>query len=1403
MVHGMRIPVVYEDGVISGEQGEDREGQTYYSYHGIVGRDGKWIIIDGKFVMVSIEGYRVVWQMTIRIEGLPPAAGDTASEDDKIPVLTDPEQGEEAAPGSQEGISDDYSDFPHLTPVPGTDSWTWDWGYHDPCDCEKPWEKHAGPVATVLIGIISAIAAALGGAAGGVAGSVGGALGAALESCIAGGGGADSAFGEGEPSPEEEGEGRDPGGDDYLPPPEAGFGGPDDNPFTNHQSGAGPGDCVRNGLPRYFINTASLNLVVRDTVFTSGGLGPEIDLTLTYNSASSDGGIFGPGWSFAYDWLVEQKGNLVSIHKGSGQVLTFIVTGEGSSTHPAEAQPPVGIFHRLLHYGAYWLYIEKESPVYYRFDRVTGMDLARLTAIGDYYGNAVNLGYSREGNLETVTDAAGRLIRFTFGEHHLCSSFALPDGRRASFSYDGRGYLIHTEDLMGIPVDYEYNGDGTLVKMVTGKSKRTVSFSYRSTGTEKLLQSFTDPRGNTTCYNLLSRSPRRVEAIDPEGNRAIFQSRAGLTEQVIDPLGRAVVFEYEKGLPVSCRDRNGGLTRWEYDGSGRLVKEIDPCGQAISFAYDHSGNLQQIANPLGGSWQYSYNDKNSLVGIISPAGRKITIDYNERGLPRGLTGLGGQKISHDYDRYGNIVAASRAGGGRTVIGYDQQGYMITTAIDALGHTAGFEYDGNGRLVKYHHPDGAEKSVIFDCCYALLTTDERGLSRGYERDANGNIVKEIDAAASTAELAYDSNNNLVSFQDRCGRATFYHYDAARRLTRIVNALGQKQEFDYDPAGNLTALAVAGEEKMRFQYDPCHRLIATTDPLGFTISLERDALGREVMRQGARGQRVAFSYDPDGLLEKVFHDGEEVSRYRYNSGGQMVEARDESGTIAFAYDAEGHVKQVAYPGGWVLSCTSNAGGLVETITYPGGLTVHYTYDNRLRPAEISWPEGWIRYAYDAAGNLVREKRSNGTESSYHYDENERMIALEHSRGEEPFIARHNKLDAAGAIVETEGFQPLEPPADPDFAFSCNAADQIAASSFRYDADGNLISTPGWTAAYDAENRLVELAKDGTTRRYNYNSLGHRFQTIIEGKAHHHYHDPLGNLIFETAEEGKAPRCYLYCHCRPVAVVDGERGSRFYHYDPNGNTLALTGGDGTIAVAYAYSPLGQCLAGGDREGNPFTFGGAYGTISEGEGFYFMKRRFYSAAWGRFLQGDPLGFEGGINSYVYAANNPVTYIDPAGTLVAEAWLAWKAVGVVVGVVTVTYAAAKTAYSAYNTAKEYKRRTEAAEKAKQVFKEYTDICNARGTSLQEKEVAYKRYEEAYKVLVKHHNGILGSAEDTVTNAVDTGINYVTPDCLSVPAALTNTSVGDRAPMDPCTGGGGNYFVPRMPRLPSHYLVNE
>ncbi|MCJ7625265.1 MAG: hypothetical protein MUO76_17345, partial [Anaerolineaceae bacterium] len=71
--------------------------------------------------------------------------------------------------------------------------------------------------------------------------------------------------------------------DNFVNPPVL-DGGMADNPFTVFDGGDGANLCdIPYGLPNYWVNTATLQLYMEDTIFTYQGLGPALRFTISYN----------------------------------------------------------------------------------------------------------------------------------------------------------------------------------------------------------------------------------------------------------------------------------------------------------------------------------------------------------------------------------------------------------------------------------------------------------------------------------------------------------------------------------------------------------------------------------------------------------------------------------------------------------------------------------------------------------------------------------------------------------------------------------------------------------------------------------------------------------------------------------------------------------------------------------------------------------------------------------------------------------------------------------------------------------------------------------------------------------------------------------------------------------------
>jgi len=110
---------------------------------------------------------------------------------------------------------------------------------------------------------------------------------------------------------------------------------------------------------------------------------------------------------------------------------------------------------------------------------------------------------------------------------------------------------------------------------------------------------------------------------------------------------------------------------------------------------------------------------------------------------------------------------------------------------------------------------------------------------------------------------------------------------------------------------------------------------------------------------------------------------------------------------------------------------------------------------------------------------------------------------------------------------------------------------------------------------------------------------------------------------------------------------KGQLYYvHNDHLGTPQKLTNTTGSVVWAGDYDPFGNVAINEDVDGNTVEFNvrlpGQY--YDEETGLHYNYFRYYDPQTGRYITSDPIGLQGGLNTYGYVGGNPVNWIDPEG---------------------------------------------------------------------------------------------------------------------------------------------------------------
>jgi RHS repeat-associated protein len=216
----------------------------------------------------------------------------------------------------------------------------------------------------------------------------------------------------------------------------------------------------------------------------------------------------------------------------------------------------------------------------------------------------------------------------------------------------------------------------------------------------------------------------------------------------------------------------------------------------------------------------------------------------------------------------------------------------------------------------------------------------------------------------------------------------------------------------------------------------------------------------------------------------------------------------------------------------------------------------------------------------------------------------------------------------------------------------------TSATYDSKGNLIlglDTPNTSSyQYDAQNRLLSANKGNTTMYFEYDGLNRQVSRRIGANGTRTFNIWDGWDLVEEYQGANPTAYYLYGATGLIAsVANGQ--FNYYFQDGSGSTSHVTDENGNLKEWYRY----------DLQGTPFFYNSNDTQLSTSVlgvrhlftgqqwyqelGLYDLRNRFYSPDIGRFLQPDPIGFDGdATNLYRYCGNNPVTRWDPFGLQVS-----------------------------------------------------------------------------------------------------------------------------------------------------------
>lgn len=875
-------------------------------------------------------------------------------------------------------------------------------------------------------------------------------------------------------------------------------------------------------------------------------------------------------------------------------------------------------------------------------------DEGLLVSKVDWNGTQTQFEYNDRGLEITRIEAFGtqhqRQTQTVWHKRYRLPVKAISEGKTTVFNYNMAGLLTRK-------VERDTTVKRTLGERLLGKyNQREWQFSYNERGLLSRIDGPRDDLQDITRYEY-----------DEQGNQITVINALGHRNEILERDSR--------GLPLVIENANNIRTRLTYDARGWLVasENIFPDGSNDKTHYsyklgsDYLGNglVETVTLPNGASVSYEYDRARRVIAQSNHYGERI--EYK-------LDALGNRVEETIFDMDGNISKTHKrvfdelsrllktigAHGETLAYRYDTAGNRDLVE-DALGNKTHFAYDALNRLIATADASGNVETRFDSNDRVTHVVDQRGLVTEYHYNGFGDKISQISPDTGTAHFIYDKAGNLVEKVDARQVTTQFVYDALNRVTDVIY-----------PAAN--------DNNIHYVYDAYQtREVSNDDTLAGSLTEIHDVSGHTYYAYNARGQvieqsyaigessyQLAYNYSIHGELESIIYPSGRVVNYDNDERGRLAQVgtsyqgRLDTVVKAFSWDAFGPVSGFDYGNGSKNIISRDLNHRVTGIKVVDSAANDQLYN--------------VGVVYDLAGNIgaIADAVAPYKSQSFTYDDSYRLIRAKGQYGEINYAydGVGNRLNRELLHANTADSIPTRTLESYTYAQDSNRLLSVARAGddgvvkhrhLNYDSVGNIVDdtkyTYGNSLEYGVANRLekVEIGAEGKRAVYTYNAKGQRVSKIFDGVTTHFHYDITDRLIAETtldvAQEDSS-REYIYAAGQRVAMINNTEAETakllFVVNDHLGTPQMLIDEAKQVVWQMNASPFGEMALADSSFKQSLRFPGQYADVETGYSYNYF--RDYDPSLGRYIQSDPIGLLGGVNTFGYVHGNPISLLDPNG---------------------------------------------------------------------------------------------------------------------------------------------------------------